>query len=374
MHFIVRTEDINHALSMTLKAVSVRPVKQVYEGILIEGDGDGLMLTGTDGDITIRVRIPATIKEDGHILLPGKLFGDLMRYQPQGEVEMKVDESGRARIKSEGTESNMVSMDDDDYPEIDDIQGGNVVYAASGKLRDAIGRVMFAVSTDESRKILTGILTEIYQNEIVLEGLDGFRLAMQTIVQENKLPEKKDKLSCVIPGRIMNEIKSMLPDDDDVDAELVFSGTRCMFSFGEVRVYASLLTGEFIDYQRILPKSWTTQVIAQRGALSNAVDRCSLMAREGKNNLIHFSIKNTGILKMNAKAEKGDVQDEMSVKFEGNELDIAFNSKYLLDVIHNVNTDEICMCFNTNVSPCLIKPIEGHAYTFLLLPVRIFGR
>ncbi|MBQ8136949.1 MAG: DNA polymerase III subunit beta, partial [Clostridia bacterium] len=268
-----------------------------------------------------------------------------------------------------------ISMEHEDYPDIDDVQGGNVAYIKSGKMRDAVSKVMFAVSTDESRKILTGVLTEIYPSEMVFVGLDGFRLAMQTVQQENKLPEKSpDKISCVIPGRIMNEIKSMLPDDDETEAEIVFSSSRCMISFGSVRVYASLLTGEFIDYQRILPKTWTTEITVNRGSLSNAVDRCNLMAREGKNNLIHFSVKKEGVLMMNANSEKGEVRDQIPIQFEGNEIDIAFNSKYLMDVIHNISADEMCLCFNTNVSPCMVKPTEGRSYTFLLLPVRIFGR
>jgi len=374
MHFIVSTEDINYALSMAMKALSVRPVKQIYDGILIEGDQDSLLLTSTDGDISIKVRIPADVQEDGHVLLPGRLFCDLMRYQPKGRVDVQVDENGRAKIKSDGTVSNMICMEDDDFPDIDDVQGGNVAYIKSGKMRDAVSKVMFAVSTDESRKILTGVLTEIYPSEMVFVGLDGFRLAMQTVQQENKMPEKSpDKISCVIPGRIMNEIKSMLPDDEETEAEIVFSSSRCMISFGSVRVYASLLTGEFIDYQRILPKTWTTEVRIDRNALSNAVDRCNLMAREGKNNLIHFSIKDNK-LTMNANSEKGEVRDEIAIEFEGNAIDIAFNAKYLMDVIHNINTDDMCLCFNTNVSPCMVKPTEGRSYTFLLLPVRIFGR
>ncbi len=366
---------MNYALSMCLRAVAARPVKQIYEGVLIEAFDQSLVLTATDGEITVRTRIGAAVDEEGRTLLPAKLFGDLMRYQPEGDTEINVDDRGRAQIKSRGTNSTMIAMDGEDFPDIDEIQGGTDIYLNCARLKDAISKVMFAVSTDESRKILTGILMEVYPHESLLVGLDGFRLAMQRIEQDNRLPEKSpDKISSVIPGKIMGEISRMLPDDANADACITVTSGRITVCFGEVRVYASLLTGEFIDYHKILPKNWTTEISVSREQLSNAIDRCSLMAREGKNNLIHFSIRKEGILEMTANAEKGEVVDQIDIRFEGNELNIAFNSKYLMDVIHNISSERISMCFNTNVSPCIVKPEEGKEYLFLVLPVRIFGR
>ena len=147
-----------------------------------------------------------------------------------------------------------------------------------------------------------------------------------------------------------------------------------MFSFGPVRVYATLLTGEFIDYQKILPTAWTTEAMVMRSLFSDAIDRCSLMAREGKNNLIYLHLLPDGRMEMTANADRGDVHEEMDIGFEGNELSIAFNSRYLTDIIHNIDGERLCMCFNSNVSPCMIKPVEGNAFTFLVLPVRIFGK
>ena len=375
MKFKVKTDDINYALSMCLRAISARPVKQIYEGVLIEAYENSLELTATDGEIAVRARVEADVADEGRTLLPAKLFGDLMRYQPAGEVEISVDDRGRAQIKNRGTNSNMVSMDCGDFPDIEEIQGGTEVYVNCARLKDAISKVMFAVSTDESRKILTGVLMEVYPHETMLVGLDGFRLAVQRIEQDNSLPEKTpEKLASVIPGKIMGEISRMLPDDADSDAQLLFSSGRMTLVFGGVRVYASLLTGEFIDYNKILPKNWTTEISISREQLSNAIDRCGLMAREGKNNLIHFSIRSEGVLEMTANAEKGEVFEQIDIRFEGNELNIAFNSKYLMDVIHNISTERISMCFNTSVSPCVVKPEEGKEYLFLVLPVRIYGK
>ena len=373
MHFRVQTDEMNYGLGMVTRAVSARPVKQAYDGVLIETDEDGLLLTCTDGEISIKARVSAAIEEEGCALLPARLFSEMMRKQPVGEVDVEVDQRQRAQIRSRGTNTSMACMAAEEFPDIRDVMGDHHVTLPCKRFRDAVSKVQFAVSTDESRKILTGILMEVYANETLLVGLDGFRLALQRVQAENELPEGKDHIAAVAPGRILNEVSKMLPDSED-PAMVTFNSSHIMYSFGAVRVYATLLTGEFIDYQKILPSSWTTEVMVMRSLFSDAIERCSLMAREGKNNLIYLKLQSDGTMEMTANAERGDVREDLDIGFEGNELSIAFNSRYLTDIIHNIDGERIRMCFNSNVSPCMIKPVEGEEFTFLVLPVRIFNR
>ena len=353
MHFRVQTDEINYGLGMVTRAISPRPVKQVYDGVLIETTEDGLQLTCTDGEMSIKAQVSALVEEEGCALLPARLFAEMMRKQPAGEVDVQVDERMRAQIKSRGSNTSIACMMADEYPDIRE--------------------VIFAMSTDESRKILTGILMEVYADETLLVGLDGFRLALQKIKAQNVIGGDKDHIHAVAPGKILGEVSKMLPDSDD-EAKIVFNSSHIMYAFGTVKVYATLLTGEFIDYQKILPSSWTTEAMVERDSFSDAIDRCSLMAREGKNNLIYLKLLPEGRLEMTANAERGDVHEELEIGFEGSELSIAFNSRYLTDIIHNIGDDRIRMCYNSNVSPCMIKPVEGDEFTFLVLPVRIFNR
>lgn len=374
MHFRIQTDEINYGLGMVIRAISPRPIKQAYDGVLIETMDDGLVLTCTDGEISIKAKVSAIVEEDGCALLPAKLFSEMMRKQPQGEVDVRIDERMRALIRSRGSNTSMACMAAEDFPDIRDVMGDHHVYLPCNKLRSAVGKVQFAVSTDESRKILTGILMEVYPNETRLVGLDGFRLALQRIEADNELPPHitKPMMSAVVPGRILGEVSKMLPDSDD-QAHILFNSSHIMYSFGQVRVYATLLTGEFIDYQKILPPAWGTEVLAVRSLLANAIDRCSLMAREGKNNLIYLKMSDENKMELTANAERGDVHEEMEIGFTGADLSIAFNSRYLTDIIHNIDQDQIRMCFNSNVSPCMILPVEGNDFTFLVLPVRIFN-
>lgn len=375
MHFRVQTDEINYGLGMVTRAISPRPIKQAYDGVLIETTDDALLLTCTDGEITIKAKVSALVEEDGCALLPAKLFAEMMRKQPAGEVDVRIDERMRAIIRSRGSNTSMACMPAEDFPDIRDVNGENVVELPCNRLRTAVSRVQFAVSTDESRKILTGILMEVYPEETRLVGLDGFRLAMQRIQAENHLPESNTKgyIHAVVSGRILSEVSKMLPDAEDM-ARIIFNSSHIMYSFGGVRVYATLLTGEFIDYQKILPAQWNTEALVMRSLFANAIDRCSLMAREGKNNLIYLKMNGEDKMELTANAERGDVHEELDIGFTGTELSIAFNSRYLTDIIHNIDGEKIRMCFNSNVSPCMILPIEGNDFTFLVLPVRIFNR
>ena len=375
MHFRIQTDEMNYGLGMVTRAISARPVKQVYDGVLIETVDDGLLLTCTDGEISIKATVSAVIEEDGCALLPAKLFAEMMRKQPAGEVDVRVDEKMRAAIRSRGSNTSMACMAAEDFPDIRDVAGDHHVTLPCNKFRDAVSKVLFAVSTDESRKILTGILMEVYEKETLLVGLDGFRLSLQRIQAENELPQgiQKDHIHAVAPGRILGEVSKMLPDSEDA-ANIIFNSSHIMYSFGSVKVYATLLTGEFIDYQKILPTAWTTEALVQRSMFSDSIERCSLMAREGKNNLIYLHLIPDGRMEMTANAERGDVHEELDIGFQGNELNIAFNSRYLTDIIHNIDGEQFRMCFNSNVSPCMIKPLEGEDFTFLVLPVRIFNR
>lgn len=365
---------MNYGLGMATRAVAVRPVKPAYDGVLIETEEDSLLLTCTDGEMTIKVRVSAIVEEEGCALLPAKLFAEMMRKQPAGEVDVRVDERMRALIRSRGSHTSIACMQAEDFPEIRDVAGENRVVLPCGRFRDAIGKVLFAVSTDESRKILTGILMEVYPSETLLVGLDGFRLALQKITADNVVSVPgRQSMNAVAPGRILGEVGKMLPDTDD-DAQIIFNASHIMYSFGSVRVYATLLTGEFIDYQKILPASWSTEVKVVRSLFSDAIERCSLMAREGKNNLIYLQLRTDGRMEMTANAERGDVHEELDIGITGNELQIAFNSRYMTDIIHNIDDEEIRMCFNSNVSPCMIKPVTGENYTFLVLPVRVFNK
>ncbi|MBO4836700.1 MAG: DNA polymerase III subunit beta [Clostridia bacterium] len=369
MHFSVNAAEINAGMGMVSHAINVRPIRDIYANVMVETGEEGIWLTCTDGEMTIRTHVNATVVEEGVVLLPARLFGDLLR-KLDGEVDIRIDQNFRAEISSQGSNTHMVGLEASEFPDVPEVMDPQFrVEIPQNKLKDAIGRVMFAVSADETRRILTGVLMEIMDNEIRLVGLDGFRLALQRISQKTDIPDGKESVSAIIPGRMLGEFSRMMGDDESA-ASVVCGKSRFSISFGETNCYSTLLSGEFINYKQILPKAWKSEVLLRRDDFISAIDRASLIAREGKTNLVRLSLTQNQMT-ITANADMGSVKEEIPVSYTDHEFKIAFNARYLYDVIRNVFTDEMCMRFNSNVSPCIIAPPEGDMFTYLVLPVRV---
>ena len=370
MQFTMNAQDLLDGLNTVTRALAARPAKQILEGVLIDASSEGINLTCSDGSLSIECILAAEVKEPGRVVLPGKLFTELVRKLPGGSVTVKVNENHSASIRCMNSKSNLAGMNPMEYPEMAEVETGTTVKIPQNKLRDMISRVVFAIATDESRQILTGCLLEVTRDEARLVALDGFRLAMQKAFQPFELPQEMEVLKAVIPGRVLNELSKILLDEEEF-CTLLMDKTRMQATFGNTRLSTVLLAGEYIDYRKILPASFKTQARADRLQVQNAIDRASLMAREGKNNLIRMSFADSRLM-ITSNAELGDVLEEMDATLVGDPIDIAFNAKYITDVIRIVTDDELCMKFNSNVSPCVVCPSEGDQYLYLILPVRVF--
>ena len=193
---------------------------------------------------------------------------------------------------------------------------------------------------------------------------------MQKLFQPFELPDGMDVVKAIIPGKVLNELARILPDDDAF-CSMLFNQNRMQCTFGNIRMSSVLLAGEYIDYRRILPTEFRSEARADRSSVQDAIERASLMAREGKNNLIKMSFRED-LLRITSNAELGDIEEEMEASLIGDPVDIAFNARYITDVIRNVSDDNLCMKFNSSVSPCVVVPQSGDEYIYLILPVRVF--
>ncbi|MBE5768929.1 MAG: DNA polymerase III subunit beta [Clostridiales bacterium] len=370
MIFSMNAQDLLDGLNTVTRALAARPAKQILEGVLIEAEDSTVVLTCSDGSLSIESTLTAQVTEPGRAVLPGKLFAELVRKLPGGTVNIKVGSNFGASISCMSSKSNLAGMNPAEYPEMAQVNSGVNIRIPQNQLKDMISRVVFAIATDESRQILTGCLLEVDRCEARLVALDGFRLAIQKVYQPFDLPENKELLKAVIPGRVLSELSKILLDEED-RCELLFDKTRMQATFGNTRLSTVLLAGDYIDYRKILPPAFRTQASANRLEMQNAIDRASLMAREGKNNLVRLSFAGN-TLSITSNAELGDVHEEMDAIISGDPIDIAFNAKYIADVIRNISDEDLCMKFNTNVSPCVVTPRSGDQYLYLILPVRVF--
>lgn len=366
MRFSCDTNDLNTSLSIVSRALAVRSPKPILEGILLESCEQGLRLTCTDLALGIETTIPATFIEEGRAVLPGKLLCEIVRKLPGGACDISVSDRLQATIRCASIRTTITGFDPVEYPELPQVSGASFSMPQS-TLRDMIGRTLFAIAVDESRPILTGCLMEVGRSEMRVVALDGFRLAMR---KENIEGPESD-VSAVVGGKVLGDIAKILGDTDE-EVALCFSRSHLGLNIGATHIVARMLEGEFIRYRQILPQEWQTRVAVRSGELGSAIDRASLIAREGKSNLVCFKIDGD-TLTVTSNSENGDMEERIDVTTEGNDLSIAFNVRYITDVLKAISDDEVYMRFNSNVSPCVVCPTDGDSYLYLVLPVRMFN-
>lgn len=368
MRFECNQQLLTKALNIVSKAVTSRTTIPILKGILLEVSEDGkLKMSASDLDITIEETVEIEAGVSGSIVVQSKLFGDIIRKLPNATVSIELIDTNVV-IKCMNSEFSIIGLSADEFPSIKNIEE-NPDYITFDKtiLKEMIRKTSFAASVDESKGVITGILIELLNDEINMVAIDGYRMAITREAMVN-LEEK----NVIISAKIMNEISKILSEasEEEENVKLLLNDKKAIFIIGNVKVVLRLLDGEFIKYKDVLPKDNKIKVKVSRSDLMESIERASLLSKEGKNNLIKFAIKDT-IVTITSKSEEGNVREEVLINKEGDDLDIGFNAKYVLDVLKSIDDEEIYMLFNTSITPCLVEPISGDSFEYLILPVRI---
>jgi len=367
MKIICNRDNLLEGILTAQKAVSGKTTLPILSGLLLDCRADSLIITATDLEIGIECKVNAQIIEKGLIVLDARLFGEIIRKLPADDIEFSIDERNAVNIKCANSYFTIQGQNGEEFPKLPEIKSQKNIILPQNLLKSVIRQTVFACAVDETRPILTGVLLECSGNEIKMIALDGFRLALRTI----NIDTETNDISVVVPSKTLNEIYKVLKDNNQ-KVEIEFGDNQVLFSIGNTRIISRLLEGEFINYGQIIPDEYKTKIKVRTSDLLESCERASLLAREGKNNLIKLGISEK-IIKITSNAEIGKAYEEVSVITVGDDLDIAFNSKYLIDALRVIEGDYISMEFTTNISPCIIRTVDSENYTYLLLPVRIAG-
>lgn len=367
MKFICSQQTLAKALNTVSKAVSTRTTLPILRGILMEASKGTITLSASDLEISIKKEIQADIAEEGAVVVPSKLFGDIIRKLPSEDIVIEDYEQESVLIRTASSQFNVIKMPIDDFPSIGDKNDIEVSISLDASIfREMIRKTSFAASIDESKGTLVGILTEIENETINMVALDGFRLA-----QVCKPMNSAETQSFIIAGKIMNELSKITADEADIDTITMHIGQkRAVIEAGTTEVNIRIMEGDFIRYRDIIPKESHIKVSVNKDLLLESIERASLLAKEGKNNLIKMSIQGD-VMTITSRSEEGNVKEEIGIEKDGEDIDIGFNSKYVIDVLKVIDDEEISMNFKNGISPCIVTPVEGEAYKYLVLPVRI---
>ena len=366
MKFICQKNVLQEAISIAQKAVTGKSTLPVLEGLLIKAIDNKITIIGSDTDLSIETKCDAEVLEFGSIVVDAKLLGEIIRRLPNDSVEIASLENNALNISCQKSNFTLVHMNADDYPTLPQINENMIFGIPQGVLKKMIKRTILAVAQDETRPILTGVLFEVKDNKLNMVALDGYRLALK-----NEFLETDNTISAVIPGKTLNEISKILEDKQDI-ANITFTTNHILFNLGTTKVISRLLEGEFIKYSSIIPEEYNLKITAKRNEMLNCIERASLMAKEGNTNLIKLNIEEDNLI-ITSNSQLGKVKEELSIILQGQPLQIAFNSKYLIDVLKIMEEEEIVMEFTSSVSPCIVKNKDVDDCTYLVLPVRLLN-
>lgn len=367
MQLTAAKPDLLAALSTVGRALSAKTTLPILEGIYLSAQAGRLEMKCTDMALGIQTAIAADVREAGEVVLPGKLFIEVIRKLPDdGDICIKVDDRLQATITCQHARVKLQGLRSDDYPALPDTgSDGWQVRIGAKAFQDMVRTSVFAIAIDETRPILTGVLLECGEDQLTMVALDGYRMALR----RSKAQITGNVQEAVVPGRSLSEIGKLIGDWNE-EILMIYGKNHLCVDLGDTRVVTRLLDGEFIRYRQILPGAAHTHMRLSIPQLYGAVERAQILAREGRNNLVKFAIKEE-MLVVTAQSELGEVYEEISAEVDGKPLEIAFNARYVYDILKCLNHDEpVSLDFTTNVSPCVVRPIEGDAFVYLVLPVR----
>ncbi len=365
MKIICNQKVLAHKIGISQKAINGKTTLELLKGILLSAKGDQLKLTGYDLEIGIETYTQAEVIQEGEIVVNAKLFGDIIRKLPDSFVEIETDDENNVYINCVNSRFKIKGDSAKEFPKLPDVSKEDLYNIPQDLLKNMIKQTVFAISQDQTKPILMGELLEIINGNISLVAIDGYRLAVKSCKIDNMITDAK----VIIPGKALTDVNSLLSLEED-DVKVGFDDKNAIFIISDTKIITRLLEGEFIDYKKLLPREHNSKVKLKTKSLLNSIERASLLSQSEKNNLIKLSIRDS-VMAITSNTDKGNVYEEVALELEGDYLDIAFNSRYFLEGLKNIDSEEIFIEFTTNVNPCIIKPADGAKYTYLLLPVRI---
>lgn len=366
MIFKCKQAELSTAISIVSKAVSSKTTMPILSGIYFEAKNNQLKLIGNDLNLCIETTISAEVEKEGTVVMPSKLFSELIRKLPDAPIEFDIKDSNVVDIHCMNSSYKLVGLPGNEYPELPIIEDKNAIFMDKELFGNMIRQTNFAISQDESRPILTGALLEIENGKFNMVAIDGYRMAIKNATIKTDLSQK-----VVVPGRTLNEIGKLVGQmEGKSELRIAFDEKQVLFNVGHINVYSRLLAGEFINYNQILPTEYKSVITVKTNDLYNGLDRSFLMARENKNIAIRLEIKDDQ-LQIVSNSEMGSAVEIVPIQLEGQDLEIGFNPKFLIDALKVIESEEIKMHFVNNVSPSIIKPMDTDNYTYLVLPCRI---
>lgn len=365
MKFICQGTNFAQAVQIVGRAVSSKSDLAILECIKIEAFDNCVKLSGTDSYLSIQKTIPADVLEDGECVVSSKIFCEVVQKFPSVEIELSL-EGSVLYARYSGNVCNFGCKKVEDFPEIEIVKKEKELEISVGELKKLISKTIFAVANEDGRPMLKGCCLHTRGDELVAVALDGHRMS---VVKTNSF-KTDSEFKIIIPTRSLNEFIKLLEKDEE-KVTLIISESKVMINFAGCTIISQLIKGDFVVYDNIIPKEFNNEIKIHKNAFKEALGRILLISKADKNNIVKFNIGKE-IMSLTAKGENvSEIDEKIVVVNSGNDIEIAFNAKFIMDIINVTDEDYINLYIKNINSACVVRPVGNDNMLNLILPLKI---
>ena len=366
-------ENLSHGLSVVGRAVATRTTLPITQHVLFATDASRLKLSATNLEIAITTWIGARVEEEGAVTVPARLLTDFVNSLSRDNItartaaDTKLLELHCARV-----EARINGADPNEFPPIPAVDEGVATQLGPQELRDAIHHVVFAAAVEDSRPVLTGVSLNMEGEKLTLAAADGFRLAVH---ESTLLKPVEEPLSVIIPARTLQEVERLIEGQQEpIDVVVTPQRSQVLFRMKDIEIVSQLIQGTFPNYNQLIPDKHDTRTVVNLGDLQRATRTASIFAKDGSG-IIRLQMATEaggqpGKLIISSRAEEvGENTGDIEAEVEGADGKIAFNSRYLSDVLAVIGQDKVALEMTTSSSPGVIRPVDGDNYVHVVMPM-----
>jgi DNA polymerase III subunit beta len=363
MKFTISKESFLDAINQVQHVVSSRTTLAILSNVLLKAKDGVLELTTTDLDVGVTCSVPAEVDEPGATTLPARRLATIVRELPAEEIEFKVDEKNVASIRSGPSYFKVLGLTSEEFPALPRFEDAREFKMEQQMLRDCLRKTSYAISTDETRYVLNGILFSFKDNALTMVATDGRRLAM--VEQELEFPQSQE-IDIIVPTKAVNELSRLLEDTGEVSIRV--TGSQVGFDLGNSLLVSKLIDGNYPNYRQVIPGDSKERIPLEREAFLRAISRVSLLTTD-KSNSIKFIFTPGSCEIVASSPDIGEARETLAINYKGASITIAFNPEFSMAPLRNLSADEVHLHLIDEISPGVLR--SGTNFLYVLMPMRV---
>lgn len=366
MKVSITKNELVYALSVVSRGMSSRSTLPILSGILLVAKEKELIFQTTDLENSIKCSVTAFIEQEGQTVIPGKLFGDIVKTLPDAAIQLSTTNNNQIKIECLESSFLLNTLNADDFPHFPEIESTQEITLPIARLTTMVQHVFKAVSKDEHRVILTGILITVKENNVSLVATDSYRLAISEATLTNPITES---FEVIVPGRLFSDIIKSASSEDEISIGV--TDNQIIFMFENSVFITRKIEGTYPNYQQLIPSDHELSAVVETEDLIATVRRISLLAQTNSSIKFSFSIENQNIHISSQTQDVGQASEYVKAEVEGNDIEIAFNHQFVMDGLSSINSEKTLIELQSSKKPGIFKSTGTDRSIYLAMPVRL---